>query len=324
MNTDFVVAHAQLNGIRMRYLTEGDGPLVIFLHGFPQLGLSWRHQIGPVAAAGYRAVAPDLRGYGGTDAPDDPALYTHFHLGGDIVALIDELGYRDAVLVGHDLGAGLAWTMALTIPLRVRGVVALSVPHKPRGEHPPLAGAHPDFYQQRFQQLGVPERDLARNVRTFLPGLLDRCSGTSVAGAPPTLMVPAGQHFSSLFPPPQATPPWLGDEVLETLVSAFEHRGFRGPLNWYRNMDTNWYLTAPWRPGRVSVPAAYLVGDRDPVYATYHANGVIASMEKTVPNLTSSRVLPGCGHWTAEERPDDVTTEILAFLSHLDRERPLA
>ena len=310
-----------VNGIRMQYLSQGAGPLVIFLHGFPELGRSWRHQIGPVATAGYRAVAPDLRGYGGTDAPADPELYTQFHLAGDIVALIEALGYEQAILVAHDLGAALAWSMAMTVPHRVRGLVALSVPHKPRGEKPPLAGTHADFYQRRFQELGTPETDLESNVATFLPGLFDRCSGTSSAGDPPALMVPPDHHFSSLFPAPPHPPAWLGETELRAYVEAFSRGGFRGPLNWYRNIDVNWHLSAPWWPGHVHVPAAYIVGDRDPVYAPFQANGIIASMAHTVPNLVSTRVLAGCGHWTAQERPGEVTQAILEFLGYLDRTR---
>lgn len=312
------VKYTEVNGIKLRYISEGAGPLVVFLHGFPQLGGSWRHQIGPVAAAGYHAVAPDLRGYGGTDAPDDPALYTHFHLAGDVVGLITALGHEDAVLVGHDLGSGLAWTMALTMAHRVRGVVALSVPHKPRGDAPPLANASPDFYQRRFQQLEIPEQDLEANLRSFLPALYMACGGTSSSEGPPSLMVPPDKHFSALFPPSAAPPPWLEDELLTDLLAAFETKGFRGPLNWYRNMDANWYLTAPWAPWHVMVPAAYVVGDRDPVYASFSPSGVIASMQRTVPNLVSTQVLPGCGHWTPEERPNEVTAAILSFLRHLD------
>jgi len=317
---DFDVAHARVNGINLRYLTVGAGPLVIFLHGFPELGISWRHQLQAVADAGYRAVAPDMRGYGGSDAPRDPAVYTHFHLAGDVVGLMDRLGHADAVIVGHDLGAGLAWTMALAIPHRVRGLVALSVPNKTRAGQPPLAGAHPDFYQSRFQHLDVPEQDLERNVRTFLPALYDACGGSSLRTTAPALTIPPGQHFSSLFSPPPEPPSFVA-EVMPALVLAFEERGFRGPLNWYRNMDTNWYLTAPWAPGHVTVPATYLVGDLDPAYAMYQANGWIADMERTVPNLADSRVLPGCGHWVGEERPDDVNNTILAFLDDLDRSR---
>lgn len=309
---------AHVNGINLSYLSQGKGPLVIFMHGFPDLAISWRHQMKAVAEAGYRAVAPDMRGYGDTDAPDDPALYSQFHIAGDITGLMDHLGEETAVLVGHDMGANVDWAMATFVPDRVRGVVVLSIPHKPRGAQPPVASSPPRFYQRLFQELGVEEADLDSKVDTFLPGIFDRLSGSSELGAPPALMVPEGQHFSDLFQPPEAAPSWMGQEQVDTYVETFKRTGFQGALNWYRNIDSNWYTAAPWAPGHVRVPAAFIIGTVDVAWALFKDNGVIDSQSDRVPNLWDVRVLEGVGHWIARERPDEVNDLLLTFLAKLD------
>ncbi|MGC0367420.1 pimeloyl-ACP methyl ester carboxylesterase [Rhodococcus sp. 27YEA15] len=309
---------AQVNGITMSYLSQGTGPLVVFMHGFPDLAISWRRQMKAVADAGYRAIAPDMRGYGGTDAPEDADSYSQFHLAGDITGLMDHLGASSAVLVGHDMGATLGWTIATLVPARVRGVVIASVPHKPRGAGAPVESSPQRFYQRLFQDVGIEEHDLDEKVDTFLPGIFDRLSGSSEFGAPPSLMVPEGGHFSDLFTPPSAAPEWMGAEDLGTYVNTFRRTGFRGALNWYRNIDRNWHTAAPWAPGHVSVPASFVVGTADVTYALFHANGVIDSQRDRVPLLRESRILDGVGHWTAQESPDEVNDVILTFLAHLD------
>lgn len=307
----------EVNGITLSYLIQGEGPLVVFMHGFPDLAISWRHQMRAVADAGYRAVAPDMRGYGESSAPEAPELYSQFHVAGDIIGLMDHLGERSAVLVGHDMGANAEWAMATFLPERVRGVVALSIPHKPRGTQPPVASSPPRFYQRLFQEVGVEEADLHRNVKTFIPGIFDRLSGSSELGPPPSLIVPEGQHFSDLFAPPSSAPAWLGEEELDTYVTTFERTGFRGPLNWYRNIDFNWQASAPWAPGEVRVPAAFIIGTADVAWALFKNNGVIDSQKERVPNLWDLRVLDGVGHWIAQERPDEVNDLILTFLARL-------
>ncbi|MDV6271028.1 alpha/beta fold hydrolase [Rhodococcus globerulus] len=309
---------AQVNGITMSYLSQGDGPLVIFMHGFPDLAISWRHQMRAVADAGYRAIAPDMRGYGSTDSPEEVEAYSQFHLAGDITGLMDHLGASTAVLVGHDMGATLGWTMATLVPSRVRGVVILSVPHKPRGAGAPVDSSPTLFYQRLFQDLGAEESDLHEKVDTFLPGIFDRLSGSSELGAPPSLLVPEGSHFSDLFEPPIVVPEWMGAENLATYVNTFRRTGFRGALNWYRNIDRNWHTATPWAPGNVNVPASFVVGTADVTYALFHANGVIDSQHERVPLLQESRVVDGAGHWIAQERPAEVNAVLLNFLAHLD------
>ena len=308
---------AQVNGIKLSYLSQGSGPLVIFMHGFPDLAISWRHQMAAVAGAGYRAIAPDMRGYGDTDAPLDPGMYTQFHIAGDITALMDQLGEQQAVLVGHDMGANLAWAMATFLPERVRGVAVLSIPHKPRGAAPPVAAAPPRFYQKLFQT-EAEEVDLHQKVNTFLPGIFDRLSGSSELGAPPSLIVPEGMRFSDLFTPPNAAPEWLGEDELATYVSTFERTGFRGPLNWYRNIDANWQTFAPWATQQVRAPAAFIIGTADVAWSLFKDNGVIDSQTDRVPHLLDLRVLEGVGHWIAQERPEEVNDLLLNLLAKLD------
>jgi len=308
---------AEVNGIKLSYLSQGEGPLVIFMHGFPDLAISWRHQMKAVADAGYRAVAPDMRGYGESDAPDDPSLYTQFHIAGDITGLIDHLGEKSAVIVGHDMGANLAWAMATFLPHRVRGVVVLSIPQKPRGAQPPVASSPPRFYQRLFQDVGVEEADLDAKVQMFIPAIFDRLSGTSELGAPPALIVPEGQHFSDVFEAPKAAPAWMGADELAHYVATFQRTGFRGALNWYRNIDNNWRLSAPWASSVVSVPAAFIIGTSDVAWALFKENGVIDSQKDRVPDLRDLRVLDGVGHWIAQEAPEEVNDLLLTFLAGL-------
>jgi epoxide hydrolase A/B len=309
---------ADVNGIRLSYLSQGEGPLVIFMHGFPDLAISWRHQMEAVSTAGYRAVAPDMRGYGESDAPEDPSLYTQFHIAGDITGLMDHLGEQSAVLIGHDMGANLDWAMSTFLPQRVRGVVVLSIPHKPRGTRPPVASSPPRFYQRLFQEMGVEEADLHAKVQTFIPAIFDRLSGSSELGAPPALIVPDGQHFSDLFEAPRAAPAWMGDDELALYVSTFARTGFRGALNWYRNIDNNWRMSTPWASSPVPVPAAFMIGTADVAWALFKDNGIIDSQRDRVPDLLDLRVLEGVGHWIAQEAPEEVNDLVLTFLAQLD------
>jgi pimeloyl-ACP methyl ester carboxylesterase len=317
MSQGFERRSADVNGITLSYLSQGEGPLVVFMHGFPDLASSWKHQLKAAADAGYHAVAPDMRGYGETSAPKDAALYSQFDIAGDITGLMDHLGAEQAVLVGHDMGANLGWAMATFVPDRVRGVAILSIPHKPRGTQPPVAPMPPQFYQQLFQEVGVEEADLHEKAATFLPGIFDRLSGSSEKGAPPSLFVPEGGHFSDVFEPPSKAPEWMGAEELDYYIETFSRTGFLGALNWYRNIDRNWYMSAPWAPGHVRVPAAFIVGTEDVAYAIYKDSGVIDSQKDRVPNLLDVRVLEGVGHWIANERPEEVNDFLLTFLSKL-------
>lgn len=312
----------ETNGINMHIAEAGEGPLVLMLHGFPEGWYSWRHQVEALAAAGYHAVAPDQRGYGRTDRPDDIESYSMLHLVGDAVGLINALsktsGEKSVVVVGHDWGAPVAWHTALFRPDLVRGVVGLSVPYRPRGSRAPLDVYRqvlgPNFYQLYFQEPGVAERELEADVRQTMRGLLGGASGQ--ASHVPTMMVGEnglGGTLEELDP----LPSWLTDADLDHWTAEFTRTGFSGGLNWYRNINRNWELMAPWGGAPVSVPALYVVGDRDLVYHFPGGKESAEGLKRLVPNLTRTIVLEGCGHWTQQERPGEVNAALLEFIRQL-------
>ncbi|MFB7932804.1 alpha/beta fold hydrolase [Streptomyces sp. NPDC056039] len=312
-----------VNGIQLHIAEQGEGPLVVLLHGFPESWHSWRHQFGPLAEAGFRVVAPDQRGYGGSDRPEDVSEYSIFHLVGDVVGLIHALGEERAFVVGHDWGAPVAWHTALLRPDVVRGVAGLSVPPPFRGAQPPLKtmrerfGGH--FYWNYFEEPGVADAEFAADTRTALRKLLYSASGDAPdAGRPEQALVEdLGRGWLADAPNPEVLPDWLTESDLDTLTESFEP-GFTGALNWYRNLDRNWELTAPWQGAVVSPPALYVYGDRDLVPAFPGTPELIEALPRLMPNLRREPVvLPGCGHWTQQERPAEVNKVLIDFLTEL-------
>lgn len=312
----------EVNGIRLHIAERGSGPLVILLHGFPECWYSWRHQLEALAEAGFHAVAPDQRGYCRSDRPEGIDRYTIFHLVGDVIGLMDALDEESAVVVGHDWGAPVAWHTALMRPDRVRGVAALSVPYRPRPPAPPLgllrSALGEGFYQIYFQQPGVADAELAWNMHSTFTRLLYSGSGEGSLGrGEGQAVVPPGGGFLDIMREPETLPAWLQERDIEVFVEEFEPSGFTGGLNWYRNIDRNWELTAPWRGARVEPPALYVVGDRDLVLAFPGARKYLETQSSWVPNLRQSLVLPGCGHWTQQERPSEVNAALLSFMREL-------
>ncbi|HEY7488794.1 MAG TPA: alpha/beta hydrolase [Streptosporangiaceae bacterium] len=314
------IAHrfVDVRGLRMHIAEAGAGPLVVLLHGFPECWYSWRHQLPALAAAGYHAVALDQRGYCRTGGPDEVAAYSIMHLTGDVIALLDALGEERAVVAGHDWGAPVAWHTALFRPDRVRGVAALSVPHRPRTSTPPVARMRETlgdgFYMVYFQQPDVPEAEFERDLPATFRRILYAASGDATPMAP---IVPEGGGFLDFCPEPDRLPGWLTADDIATYAAEFEPAGFFGPVNWYRNLDRNWELTAAWHRAPVIPPALFVAGDRDMVAAAPGAKEMIASMRDFVPNLRDTVWLPGCGHWTQQERPKEVTAALLDFLGSL-------
>jgi pimeloyl-ACP methyl ester carboxylesterase len=306
------------NGIQMHIAEQGEGPLVVLCHGFPESWYSWRHQLPALAAAGFHAVAPDMRGYGQTDRPEAIDQYTLLHLVGDIVGLIDALGAEQAVIAGHDWGAPVAWTAAQLRPDRFRAVIGLSVPFRPRGAaRPTSVMPRTDdavFYQLYFQEPGVAEAEYDRNVRAVFRSGLIGISGDAPAGVRPFGMVPrGGSPFRSNAEPPPL-PTWLTEADVDFYTAEFTRTGFRGGLNWYRNIDRNWELTAPFAGVPVSVPALYIAGDRDPVMRFPGMDQLLPNLTRFVPKLRQTIMLPGCGHWTQQERPAEVNAAMIDFL----------
>jgi pimeloyl-ACP methyl ester carboxylesterase len=317
----------ETNGIRLHVAEQGEGPLVLLCHGFPESWYSWRHQLQALAEAGFHAVAPDMRGYGQSEAPAEIERYTLLHLVGDMVGLLDALGAPSAVIVGHDWGAPVAWHAALLRPDRFHAVIGLSVPFRPRGStRPTTAMARTDdavFYQLYFQEPGVAEAELGRDVRSTIRRVLYSGSGDGrrarvALGDPDAVgMVPRRGGFLSHTEDPAVLPPWLTEADVDFFAGEFSRAGFRGGLNWYRNIDRSWELLAPFAGARVTVPALYVAGDLDLVVAFRGMDQLIPSLSKFVPGLRKTIMLPGCGHWTQQERPREVSEAMIEFLRSL-------
>jgi pimeloyl-ACP methyl ester carboxylesterase len=309
------------NGIRMHLAEQGTGPLVVLCHGFPESWYSWRHQLQALAEAGFHAVAPDMRGYGQTDAPPDVESYTLLHLVGDMVGLLDAIGADSAVIAGHDWGAPVAWHSALLRPDRFRAVIGLSVPFRPRGSvKPSTVMPQTDetiFYQLYFQTPGVAEAELQRDVSATIRRLVYTGSGDAPARQSRLGMVPRGGGFLDHTIDPPSLPGWLTAADIAFYAAEFSRAGFRGGLNWYRNIDRNWELLAPFAGAVVTVPALYIAGDRDLVVNFRGMDQLIPNLSKFAPRLTRTIILPGCGHWTQQERPAEVNAAMLQFLNGL-------
>jgi pimeloyl-ACP methyl ester carboxylesterase len=309
-----------INGIRMQVAIQGSGPLVLLCHGFPELGYSWRNQLAALAAAGYRAVAPDMRGYGGTDAPAEPDAYTTLHLVGDMVELVNALGEQQAVIVGHDWGALVAWSAALIRPDMFRAVVGMSVPFSPPGRVELLgalaARGISDFYIQYFQTPGVAEAELERDVESSIRRIYFSGSGDG----PDALVfgqLQPGKGFLGGTIEPETLPAWLTLEDIAYYTREFTRSGFRGGLNWYRNMTRSWALLAPWRDCIIRQPSMFIAGSRDAVLKFPGSARQIEAFAQTLPGLRGCHILEGAGHWIQRERATEVNELLLGFLKKL-------
>jgi pimeloyl-ACP methyl ester carboxylesterase len=307
----------QANGITMRYAEAGTGPLALFCHGWPESWYSWRHLIKAVSAAGFRAVAPDMRGFGGTDAPQAIDKYTQFHMIGDMVELVKQLGETRAVIIGHDWGAPIAWGSAMLRPDIFRAVVGMSVPFTPPGYVDLLTALEKmgitTFYIQYFQHPGVAEAEFERDVRATLHRLY---AGRRREGQAFGLLRPGGGMLENLVEPP-GLPDWLSEADLAYYVAQFERTGFRGGLNWYRNITRSWELTGPWRGQIIRHPALFIAGSRDGVISSPVAQAQIEAFPKTLPGLRGKHILDGAGHWVQQERGPEVSRLVVEFLKGL-------
>jgi pimeloyl-ACP methyl ester carboxylesterase len=288
----------------------------------PESWYSWRQQLSALADGGFHAVAPDKRGYGRAARPEAVEQYTLLHLVGDMVGL---LGIEQAAIAGHDWGAPVAWHSALLRPDRFRAVVGLSVPYRPWTSVVPTSvmPRRDDavFYQLYFQTPGVAEAELERDVRATLSKILYAASGA--APRPPgasggeMAMVPRAGGFLARMPAPDILPAWLSKVDLDFYAAEFARTGFRGGLNWYRNIDRNWELLAPFANAKIAVPALYMAGDRDLVVGFRNMDKAIANLPTYAPQLRGSVILPGCGHWTQQERAAEVNAAMIDFLRQL-------
>ena len=304
------IAHrfVETNGIRMHIAEQGEGPLVILCHGFPESWYSWRHQLPALADAGYHAVAPDQRGYGQTDRPEPIEAYHILELTGDMVGLVRALGEQQATIVGHDWGAPVAWHCGLLRADLFRAVGLLSVPYLPR----PWEDFRPtevmramvgekEFYMLYFQSPGKAEAELEADVWKTMRMLLYSASGDAPPKERWRAIFSKSERLLDTCAMPDSLPSWLAEQDIEFFAKQFEGSGFRGPLNWYRNIDRNWELTPFLRDARLRQPTLFIAGEEDGVITLYRQ--AFDTMEQAVPNLRKKALLPGAGHWVQQESP---------------------
>jgi pimeloyl-ACP methyl ester carboxylesterase len=310
--------------VTLRVAERGEGPLVVLLHGFPESWYSWRHQLPALAAAGYRAVAPDLRGYGGSDAPPKVEDYEIHHICRDLEGLLDHYGAKKAVVVGHDWGALITWQCALLMPDRISAIVPMSVPYAGRGERSlidNLRAAMGDnfFYILYFQEPGVAEAEFDADPRGILSRLYTSPDTPREAPTITDLKRSAGGWIGRMGKPTEL-PSWLTAADLDYYVAEFTRAGFRGGINYYRNFHPNWVSTPELAQAKVSQPTLFVAGARDGVIRGADAQRLDAMMRPWAPKLTKAVVVPEVGHWVQQEAVEATNTALLDFLRGLDTE----
>lgn len=314
----------ETNGIRLHVTQQGEGPVVLLLHGFPELAHSWRYQLEALADAGYRAVAPELRGFGRSDCPPDADSYTTLDIIADLVGLLDALDTRQAVVVGNDWGANIAWQAAQLRPDRFRAVVALGVPLMGRAPRPP-SRLFPQNEQAWFYTHYFSSPEAAIELEADIPSTLKRiyyhASGAvevrNEQSPNPFGMVSRQVGYLAALPEPDHLPSWMPDEDLDLFVQGFTRSGFQGSLNYYRNMDRNWALQGAFDGFRVNVPALYLAGERDTGLAIPGMKEIIGAMGQFAPELRGSHFISQAGHWLQQEAAEQVNVHLIEFLEAL-------
>ena len=293
------------NGIRLAVRDEGSGPAVVLCHGFPELAYSWRHQVPVLVGAGFRVLAPDQRGYGDSDRPEDVAAYDIHHLTGDLVGLLDALGIERAVFVGHDWGGLVVWMMPLLHPARTAGVVGVNTPYFPRGPMPPIAlfraALGENHYIVHFQRPGVADAALARDVDRVFAKLMRRGVPLSEVEARLAARGRMPNLVELIEDPESLGEPLLSDEERKVYVDAFTRTGFTGGINWYRNMDRNWETTPQLDGARITVPSLMVVAEWDAALRPELASAM-PSLVDDLEMVTIAR----CGHWTQQEYPEEL------------------
>lgn len=316
-------AHRRIetNGIHLHIAEMGEGPAVLLCHGWPETWYSWRHQLAALARAGFRAIAPDMRGFGRSDAPDAVEAYTQLHLVGDMVGLLDALDISAAVIVGHDWGAPVAWNAALMRPDRFPAVVGMSVPYSPRGKVSLTdvlnKSGLTNFYIMYFQEPGVAEREFERDVTKALRRVFYSASGSRPEGTNwNAFAAPGGGLLDNAL---DAEMPfgWLSDQDLAEYVRDFERSGFRGGFNWYRNIHRNWELMAPFVHAPIRQPSMFIAGERDGVLRMPGMKSAIENIRQVLPGVRRCEIIPRAGHWIQQEAPERANALLIEFLQGL-------
>jgi pimeloyl-ACP methyl ester carboxylesterase len=317
------------NGVELDVYEAGDpaNPTIVLSHGFPELAYSWRHQVVPLAEAGYHVIAPNQRGYGHSTAPTDITEYGIDHLTGDLFGLLDHFGKDDAIFVGHDWGSMVVWESARLRPERVKAVVGVSVPcvdwPGPPTQLMRMVYGDRFFYILYFQQVGPPEAELGADARRTMSMVLYGASGEAVAGREmPTELPPMeGTGFLTQMNEPPALPymgpegPWLTVADLDLYSGEFAHSGFFGPVSWYRNFDRNFEIVGGLGPDRIAMPSYFITGDVD-VVRMMDPTGP-ERMRASLPDYRGETIIPGAGHWVQQETPEAFNDALLGFLRSL-------
>lgn len=328
---NFTHGTLEANGISIHYVEVGEGPLVVFCHGWPESWYSWRHQLPTVAEAGFRAVALSMRGYGETSAPQDVGAYTISHLVGDVVGAVNTLAPGEqAVVVGHDWGAPVAWFSALFRPDLFRAVAAFSVPYiPPIGALPEgvsmstmmelNAGPEREYYRLFFTEPGVAEADFEADVERAVRGVLYTISGDAVADGHLREgwdgHFPKGETMTQQFIVPEQLPAWLTEDDVGFYVAQHSKAGFRGGFNWYRNIDAIPAITAPYLGSTIEQPVLYMAGSTDMIAG--NTPDSLAAVQ-SLPDVRHYEILDGAGHWIQQECPTEVNAALVGFLHGLD------
>jgi len=316
--------HATINGIHMHYVEQGEGMAVVLCHGFPHLWFSWHRQIGALAAAGFRVIAPDMRGMGQTEAPADPAAYDVDHITADLVGLLDHIGIDKAVFAGLDFGAFASYDLALRHPDRVIAVIGVenpAAPHNP--EEPPLTeyrrmGEQHFLHIEYFREPPRADEELAAAPRRFLHKVFHTLSGDGnyfgVFEYPPD-----ASYLDAMAEPPPLPWPWLSELELEFFVSEYSRTGFTGGLNWYRSMDLKWAQRKPFEGVQSDVPAYFLGSEHDVDLEGFHGEDPIGQMRAIFPDLREIRMIPGAGHMVQLEASEAVNAILVEYLGDIRR-----
>lgn len=324
--TNIPLKIAEIDGLTMRYAELGEGPLVMFFHGWPESWYSWRHQLVALADAGYRVIAPDMPGYGKTGsfaATEDYNIVniTH-HLVGLLNHIADDGENSTAVLVGHDWGAAIAWYTVQLYPSRFTQLINMSVPFRGHAPRPPMEiyrerFGNKFFYQIYFQTPGVAEAEFDNDPRGILSRLY--CSPDTFRFAPAVSDkdASAGGWIDRLGEPKQL-PEWLTEDDLNYYVEEFTEAGFHGGINYYRNIDRNWELMTPYANTNIDIPVLFIAGDKDMVIGKATREQLFDSMKSRVPNLQDVVLLPEIGHWVQQEAAEEVNELMLQFLKRAD------
>ncbi|GAB1258414.1 alpha/beta hydrolase [Aurantivibrio plasticivorans] len=307
------------NGITMRIAEMGEGPLVILVHGWPESWYSWRHQITALAEAGYHVVAPDMRGYGKTDKPHNIEEYDIKHVTADIAGLVDLMGEEQAILVGHDWGAIVTWNAMLLYPEKFKALVAMSVPYRGRATESPIDSMRKRlkdsfFYIMYFQEWNVAEREFDADPR----GVLSRLYTSPDTPLEEPEITDMNRGAGGWIPrrgAPKERPDWLSKEDLDYYVNEFTEAGFRGGINYYRNMHRNWEITPELADAKITQPVLFIAGEKDVVIRGATKEQLEFGMKRAVPGLEGVVLIPEIGHWLQQEKPEAVNKLVIDFVN---------